>query len=384
MKIAFDAKRAYHNGTGLGHYSRTLINSMAQYYPQNEYYLCNPKPTNYYSPQAANIHELLPTSFLSKKFSSIWRSKWVINDLQKLGIEMYHGLSHEIPLKLHKTGIKSIVTMHDLIHERYPEQYNKVDRKIYTQKFTYACNHANKIIAISQQTKADLIAYYKIQPDKIAVCYQSCNPAFAEKISGQQKKAIRAKYNLPEKYYLYVGSLIERKNALTICKAIKALDNQIPLVIIGQGNDYAKQVMQYVEANHLQERVIFLSYTKAAQQTDFKSAKDFPAIYQSAIAMIYPSIFEGFGIPILEALWSRIPVITSNISCLPEAAGEGSILLDPYDVTAMANGMHQVAVDENLRLQMIDDGWQHANQFTNEKCVASVMQEYQKLILTSS
>ncbi len=383
MNIAFDAKRAYHNGTGLGHYSRTLINSMAAHFPQHQYFLCNPKPSDYFKPNFTNVTEVNPTGLISKKLSSIWRSSWVKNDLNKLNIDLYHGLSHEIPVGICKTKIKSVVTIHDLIHERYPEQYSKVDAKIYNKKFRYACQYADRIIAISQQTKNDIIDFYKVDPRKIDICYQSCNPSFAQRISTDVKKNVLSRYGLPPQFYLYVGSLIERKNALTVIKAIEALgdDNHIPLVIIGKGAEYANLLKQYVAKQGLETKVIFMADNKQAQRSEsFRNAADFPAIYQSATAMIYPSTFEGFGIPVLEALWSRLPVITSNVSCLPEAAGAGSILIDPFDVAAMANAMHKVATNQALCMQMIDDGWQHAHQFTNERCATEVMKVYHQLI----
>src|SRR6185503_6123802 len=117
-----------------------------------------------------------------------WRSSWVKKDLKKLKIDIYHGLSHEIPIGIHKTGIKSVVTIHDLIHERFPEQYSFVDVRIYRKKFRNACIHADKVIAISEQTKKDIIEFYKIPGNKITVCYQSCNPAFGEMVSGIEKR----------------------------------------------------------------------------------------------------------------------------------------------------------------------------------------------------
>jgi glycosyltransferase involved in cell wall biosynthesis len=379
MNIGFDAKRAFHNGTGLGHYSRTLINSLAQYYPEHDYFLYNPKPSNFYKPNYKNIHTIEPTNFLHKKLNSIWRSNWVKKEIKENKLDIYHGLSHEIPMGLHKTSCKTIVTMHDLIFERYPEQYNKIDVKIYQKKFRYACKNADHIIAISQQTKQDLMDYYQTPEHKITVCYQSCNPIFANKISTDEKKRIKKLYNLPEQFFLYVGSIIERKNLLTICKAINSIkeDLLIPLVVIGNGDSYIEKVKSYIKENNLGKHIIFLSENAAAKSSSsFKNATDFPAIYQSAIAMIYPSIFEGFGIPVLEALWSRLPVITSNISCLPEAAGEGSILVNPMDENEIADAMVQVYRNLDKRTQMIDAGWQHAHIFTNEKCAAHVMGVY--------
>jgi glycosyltransferase involved in cell wall biosynthesis len=383
MNIGFDAKRAFHNGTGLGHYSRTLINSLALQYPEHHYFLFNPKPSTFYQPHFNNIHIITPQFFLHQQFKSAWRSSWVKKDLKKLNIDLYHGLSHEIPVGIQKTNIKSVVTIHDLIFERYPEQFNKIDVAIYRKKFKYACDHANHVIAISNQTKEDIIQFYGTNENKISICYQSCNPAFAQKLASDEKKRITAKYNLPKQFYLYVGSIIERKNLLTICKALKISfeKNNIPLVVIGKGDSYEEKVKGYVKNNDLEKKIIFLSESSVATKSpDFRTAKDFPAIYQSAVAMIYPSIFEGFGIPVLEALWSRLPVITSNVSCLPEAAGKGSILLEPFNVEQMAEAMIKVANDETLRLEMIDDGWQHAHQFTNEKCAAKVMEVYQQVM----
>src|SRR5262245_14266308 len=225
MNIGFDAKRAYHNGTGLGHYSRTLIRSLAEYFPQHQYYLFNPKPSDLFHLNGKNIHEMLPSGLLHKTLSSVWRSKWITNDLEKLGIDIYHGLSNEIPLDIHKTQIKSVVTIHDLIFERFPAQYSKIDAQIYKKKFRYACDHADKVIAISQQTKRDIIEFYKTPEEKISICYQSCNPAFGRQVPEQEKKLIKEKYSLPDEYFLYVGSIIERKNLLNICKAIYLLRN---------------------------------------------------------------------------------------------------------------------------------------------------------------
>ena len=378
MNIGFDAKRAYHNGTGLGHYSRTLIDSLAKFYPEHEYYLFNPKSSStFYLPELKNIHEVLPDGFPASLFPSAWRSSWVKKDLKKYTIDLYHGLSHEIPLGIKNTKIKTVVTIHDLIHERYPEQYNTVDVKIYNKKFRYSCENADKIIAISNQTKQDIIEFYKIPEEKITVCYQRCNPIFSKEISEEEKQRIKKFYDLPEKYFLYVGSIIERKNLLSICKALLRLnDINFSLVVIGDGGKYKQEVKKFISENSLRNKVIFLSKHKNANSKSFRSAKDFPAIYQSAIAMIYPSTFEGFGIPILEALFSRLPVITSNVSSLPEAGGDAAYYVDPLNAHEIAKGMKKILYDEQLREILIQKGITHAQNFTQEKCATEVMNVY--------
>jgi glycosyltransferase involved in cell wall biosynthesis len=383
MNIGFDAKRAFHNSTGLGNYSRTLVAGLAQFYPEHAYYLFNPKPSKRYpKPAFNNVHEVLPTGFLSKKLSSAWRSSWVKKDLRQLNIGLYHGLSHEIPVGIESTGIPSVVTIHDLIFERYPEQFKKIDVQIYRRKFRYACQHANRIIAISKQTKDDVIELYGINENKIDTCYQSCSPAFGDTIDEETKNRIRKKYNLPEHFFLYVGSIIERKNLLNICKALLLLpaDIKIPLVVIGNGSSYKKQVKEFIAANSLTDRVIFLSEAQEVKSDPaFQQPATFAAIYQMAIAMIYPSFFEGFGLPVLESLWSKIPVITSNISCLPETGGNAAYYVDPHQPQQIAEGMRRIYFEENLRNDMILKGWQYAQNFTLQKCTASVMEVYKKI-----
>lgn len=381
MRIAFDAKRAYQNNTGLGNYSRSLISSLAALYPQHDYYLMAPKQTEMYRDEHANMHTITPTGIF-KPLSSLWRSNFVTGDLKKLGIDVYHGLSNEIPAGIQNTGIKSVVSIHDLIFERYPKQYKPVDNAIYRKKFSNACKHADKVIAISEQTKQDIIQYYGTPADKIAVCYQSCNTIFEQQVSNAEKQRIRQKYKLPETYFLYVGSVIERKNLLTICKALKELKAElnIPLVVIGNGGEYMQQVKAYIAANGLTNDVIFFSeQEKTRYDADFKSAKDFPAIYQSALGMIYPSIYEGFGIPILEAMWSGTPVITSNISCMPETGGDAVYYIDPFSIDDMTKAISDIAANATLRNELSAKGLIQAQKFTPAKCAAAVMQVYESL-----
>ena len=155
----------------------------------------------------------------------------------------------------------------------------------------------------------------------------------------------------------------------------------IPLVVIGNGKKYLKQVKEYISQNGLQKQVIFLSEAPSINNDPgFKNSTDFPAIYQLATAMIYPSIFEGFGIPVLEALWSRLPVITSNSSCLPETGGDAAYYIDPLSEEEMADAMYRVAIDETLRNSMITSGLQQAQKFTPGKCAAAVMSIYREIV----
>jgi glycosyltransferase involved in cell wall biosynthesis len=381
MNIGFEAKRAYTNNTGLGHYSRTLISSLATFYNKHQYFLFTPKQSSLFNTaHFNNIKTIVPTSFPSNILKSVWRSNWIKKDLKNNDIQLYHGLSHEIPLGIQHTNIATVVTMHDLIFERYPEQYKPIDVRIYRAKFINACKNANKIIAISNQTKSDLIDLYKVDEQKIAICYQSCNTAFNKEIPKDELLRIKQLYNLPSEFFLYVGSIIERKNLLLICKALKLLQQKIniPLVVIGDGGDYKKQVQQFIAKNGLDKHVIFLS--DKFKNDSFRNASDFPAIYQQAIAMIYPSVYEGFGVPVLEALCSKLPVITSNVSCMPETGGNAALYVNPYKETELANAMEEICLNPTLRNSMIEKGILHATNFTQQKCASDVFNVYKQLV----
>lgn len=376
MNIAFDAKRAYQNNTGLGNYSRTLISSLATCYPSHNYYLYAPKLTTMYQTDAfPNMRSVLPEKRLHRWFRSAWRSKYVVGELVDKGIDIYHGLSHEIPFGIHESGVKSVVTMHDLIFERYPAQYNPIDVQMYRRKAKYACRYADKIIAISEQTKQDLIQYYKTPAEKIVVAYQSCDESFSVTHEKTTIAQMKERYSLPASYFLYVGSIIERKNLLAILQAMLLLKGEIdiPLVVLGGGRSYKDKVKTFAQKHGLADRIIWLN--EKARLAD----ADVPQLYQGAEALIYPSIFEGFGIPILEALWSRTPVITSTGSCFGETGGDAALYINPMQPATIADAMRKVLKEEAFAAEMRTKGWAHAQLFSREKCAATVMKVYESL-----
>lgn len=367
MKIGYDAKRAFHNFTGLGNYSRTLIETLTTHFPENEYHLFtpklneNPRVTKVTAHPSVKVH--LPNG-LQKKTSALWRSYAIKKDIQKSGIQIFHGLSHELPLSL--KSVRTVVTMHDLIHERYPEFYPFIDRKVYSYKFKKACQQADIVVAISEQTKRDIIDFYKIEPSKIQVIYQSCDPIFyknpiysmlAPRLLGEGGIILK-KYNLPANFMLYVGTINERKNLLGLVQALKILESQqdINLVVIGEGKAYFEKVKKYVVEQGLQHRVRFIP------KIDFT---DLPTIYKLARIFVLPSFFEGFGIPIIEALWSGTPVISSVDSCFEEAGGADSIYINPHDIEALAASINEVWHNENLRNDMILRGGNFVQKFSD-------------------
>lgn len=370
MKIGFDAKRAFLNNSGLGNYSRTLIKSLNAHYPQNEYALFTTKKSGNdfekFISSAINIQIFEPQHFIDKKLRSRWRSFGITDLLIQNKIDVYHGLSNELPFNIDHFKGKKIVTTHDLIFLRYPQLYPFLDRKIYNKKFRHACDIADTIIAISEETKRDIEKYYFIPENKINVIYQSCDEAFYTDYSAEQKQKTQAKFNLPEQFLFYVGTIEERKNLLTIVKALKKVKD-IPLYVVGKKTTYYEKVKTYLKENKLEHRVVFLE--------DICN-KELPIIYQLATLFIFPSIFEGFGIPIIEALTSKTPVITSKGACFPEAGGPNSIYIDPTSEEEMAESINFLLNSESKRLEMANKGFEYAQKFHPENITKQIIQVY--------
>lgn len=375
MKIGFDAKRAFNNKSGLGNYSRNLIRGIIKNNPLEDYYLFNSESGRYkmhdFLEKRSNIHLVEPQSFWGKEFPGWWRSYGITKNANNLHLDIYHGLSNEIPLNGNLMKAKKIITVHDLIFIRYPEFYNAADRKMYAVKMKKSCALADAIVAVSEQTKQDLVELMHVPKEKIHVIYQTCDENFFQK-SEVETNIHSPEKLLPEEYILYVGTVEQRKNLLALVMAIHELDKSLrtTLVVIGKDTTYAKEVNNYVEKYGLERRVIFMKSVNNALM---------PLIYRRAKAFIYPSLYEGFGIPILEALISKVPVITSKGGCFPESAGPGSIFIDPNNANEIADAIRTVLTDENKRKQMIDIGYAYAQQFRPEVCANNMVALYKKI-----
>jgi glycosyltransferase involved in cell wall biosynthesis len=318
MKIGYDAKRVFHNTTGLGNYGRDLIRILSGKFPQWQFLLYNPKtPAVDRLPARHNLKRIEP-GFLHKKFPALWRYKWITSYIRRDHPDIFHGLSGELPSGISHTGIPSVVSIHDLIFLRYPHWYNPVDRMIYKWKFMQAVRQADQIVAISHQTARDIVEFGKVSPGRIRVIYQGCNDVFKKDYSKRELEGTRLKFGLPDCFALYVGTIEPRKNAFTIVKALHGTD--IPLVMVGrEKKPYAKEIREFIARNRMENQIVFL---KGLQQVELAH------LYRMAKVFVYPSVYEGFGIPLIEALFSRTPVITNASGVFPEAAGEAGIYLD--------------------------------------------------------
>lgn len=368
MKIGYDAKRAFHNKTGLGNYSRSLIDSMLKHYPNNKYTLYNPKPSRLYLPNNASLSIVQPKNIFNKSFSSLWRSFSINNSI--LALDIFHGLSHELPFGKKGAKTKWVLTVHDLIFLRYPNYFKAIDRAIYSFKLKYACQKADVIIAISEQTKRDLLHFLEIAEDKIKVIYQTCNPIFKKQISADIRADVSRKYGLPQDFLLQVGTIEERKNLLLSIKALPFIPLSYKLVVVGKKTKYFDEVCAEIDRLQLRERVLIL---------DTMMFNDLPAVYQQSKIFLYPSRYEGFGIPIIEALNCGVPVIAATGSCLEEAGGPGSFYTNPDNPLELA-GKINLLLKDDIRMQVIEKGFNYVKRFDEESVANELMMVYQEVI----
>lgn len=374
MKIAFDAKRITHNRTGLGNYSRFVVNGLSAYHPENQYNLYTPGKGKDFLRNQITPHKSVsfhyPTGLIQKSFSDYWRFTGLKQQLSKDKIDIYHGLSNELPYNIKKSNIASVVTIHDLIFLRYPQFYKYIDKAIYTYKFRQACLNADRIVAISKMTRSDIVSFFNISPDKIDVIYQGCDASFKRKITETEENAIRRKYDIQFPYILNVGSIEERKNLLLLIKAIKEIKEDIHVIAIGKRTPYTHLVEKYIQENNLESRVRILNNVPF---------NELPAFYQMASLFVYPSHFEGFGIPILEALHSNIPVIAATGSCLEEAGGPDSLYTNPNNEHELSSLIKSVFSDNTLADSMRTKGQEYIMQFEDKKLADDMINIYKQL-----
>ncbi len=372
MKIGFDAKRAFYNRSGLGNFSRWFINGLTSIYPENSYVLFSPRLENRICFEGDQKCQLIaPKNKKTRIGQNYWRYKSMVSQIKKENLDIYHGLSHELPKGIQTTNTKSVVTMHDAIFLRYPELFDFGYRAIFKRKYKHALNTADGVIAISEQTKQDITRYFDIAPEKIKVIYQGCNSIYYQDADAAIKEQLKVKYNLPEQFILYVGTIEPRKNLLGVFQALAAANIDIPVVAVGRPTNYLTKIKQFVRDNNLEKQAIFLHNVETPE---------LPAFYQMASLFVYPSLFEGFGIPILEALNSGTPVITSKGSCFPEVGGDAALYAEYGNTEELATAMQKVIESEDLQQEMAAKGKIKALEFREENILSELINYYQSIL----
>lgn len=374
MEIGFDAKRFFLNYTGLGNYSRFVVDALSRFHPSDHYTLFTPKPVSNteVNPLLArsNIQTVTPDGY-QRYIKSIWRSWLLSKHPGARRLDIYHGLSQELPFGLPRK-VRTVVTVHDLIYLRFPEYYNPLDVILYKQKVKAACSLADTVVAVSRQTATDLVDFLGVDEKKIEVVYQGCHPSFREKVSAENLRLAQEKYRLPGEFILNVGTIERRKNVRLLVEALAMLPEQsrIPLVIVGRRTKYASEVMEVAKKYRIEDSIFLIHNC---------SFNDLPAIYQLATIFVYPSLFEGFGIPLVEAIESGVPVVSSTGSCFSEAAGPDSVYVDPRSSEELKVVLQNLLTDDSRRKEMVRNSTAWVKKFMPEVIAADINAIYRKL-----
>lgn len=364
------------NSTGLGNYSRNLVNALSAIVPagiQLRLYAPDEGSAELRSQVLLrpNVSFVFPRGIQYPFRGDLWRSRLVVGDLLRDGVQLYHGLSGRLPSGLKRAGISSVVTIHDLIFLRYPEYYHWLDAKIYKHQFYRTLQQADRVIAISECTKRDILHYSDFPASKIDVIYQSASTEFKMRCTPAHIAQVRQRYHLPHNYVLNVGTIEQRKNVLLAVKALKMLPADLHIVIVGKSTPYAAAVRRWATAHGLDSRVHMLSHVPNS---------DLLAIYAQARCFVYPSRYEGFGIPIIEAIQSGLPVIGATGSCLEEAGGPSCTYVDPDDVPSMAQAIDSLLTDPDKTALSVAQAQEWVKRFENTDVASQVLAVYRQLL----
>lgn len=293
--------------------------------------------------------------------------------LKKYRIDAFHSPISYIPFGVH---VPAVATIHDLRSFHVRENYSLLRGAFLRQMIRRTARKAAKIIAISDYTRNDLIETLGVPEEKVVRIYEGFDAApFQVTYTGQQLRGIREKYNLPEKYLLSVGHLEPRKNFIRLIQAFNMAirENKIPhkLVIVGKENYRYQQFYEILAKLNLQKMVQF---------TGFVAQEDLPAIYQQASVFILPTLFEGFGFPPLESMAAETPVISSNVTSLPEICGNAALFFNPYDEKELVEKIVTLINDQKLQKNLINKGLQNINRFNWERCTMETVKVYREIL----
>lgn len=374
MKIGIDARSLFRDErAGLEHYLANLIFNLARLDNENQYFLF----FNFIRPQYkkflpqfsnSNFHNIVcsvPSKIMSRLFNINFPIEFCMGRL-----DVFHGPRY---LLLPSILAKCVLTIHDMMYFTHPEFLKLEWVRSLKKEVNAGIKRANMIIADSVFTKNQIMEHWKnISEEKIKVVYSGVNERFYPVEDKMIIGRIKDKYGIKNRYILYVGNIEPKKNLVRLVEAFSQLKNSIDgynLVIGGGGWDFDR-VFQKVNELNLQEEVIFTGYV---------SDEDLPTLYSGAEIFVFPSLYEGFGLPVIEAMACATPVITSNIASLPELARDAGILIDPFKVEDIAGAMYQLLTDTNLKIELRGKGLQRANLFSWEKTARETLAVYKEL-----
>lgn len=353
MRIGIDVGILREKKRGVGRYLSNLLEGFSKFSSDDDIYLYSPGPILYNFIKNRNWHARIGTLPLPGTF---WLQTQCKNYIKKDNVEIFFGPSHILPLNLSNT-IKKVLAVHDLVAILYPETMTNYNRFIHNIFFAKSLKSADSIIAMSEATKQSIIEKFGINENKINVIYEGVSKSFRP-YQPEEVKSILNQYGLNKPYLLSVGTLEPRKNYPLLLRAFKGLKTDCNLVIIGKPGWKFEKIFASINDLKLGNRVKILGYVKD---------EDLPYLYNGAEIFVFPSIYEGFGLPVLEALACGTPVICSNSSSLPEVGGDAVIYFNPNSADELVTKVNQLLTDNELKKLLIQKGLNRVKLFTWDK-----------------
>lgn len=375
MRIAIDVTVTIGQKTGIGLYVHHLIENLARIDKENKYLLYTHFWRSFRAKKKTLSLPVQPNFRLMVKRIPNRITNLLFNYLH-LPIDFFLPPTDIVHCTCYLTPVskksKSIVTIYDLTPLLFPEFHVEHIKKVIFKGLLNSVCKVDKIIAISESTKKDVMRLFHIPEDKIEVIYGAADKIYHPIEDPEILKQIRSKYKIPNKFVLFVGIIEPRKNIVRLIQSFSILRKKFEhkLVIVGRKGWFYDEIFTQVRRSHLGEEVIFTGYVPQ---------EELPALYNAAELFVYPSLYEGFGLPPLEAMACGTPVITSNVSSLPEVMGDAALLVDPYNVEEMAQTMYRVLANRNLRYSMIDKGLWQAKKFSWERTAQETLQVYKEV-----
>lgn len=368
MRIGIDFHSAERDGSGNCTYIRNLVENLIKIDRKNEYFLYVVNIGHPYYEKFKNIDNvhLCPT-LTNNPFVRIplLGLKTILDQIDVLHVQyiappIYAG--------------KLVVTIHDVSFLHFPKCFRKFE--LYRQKILIPINikRSDKIITVSDYSKKDIINKYNIKEDKVVVTYNGVNPIFKHLDNSFEKKKVLEKYGIKKEFILFVGRVDARKNVPALIKAFLALkkEKNIPhqLVIVGKKDFLPNYIQKEIETSICNADIIFSGYL---------SEEDLLLFYNLASVFVYPSLYEGFGLPCLEAMACGCPVVSSNISSIPEIVGDAGLLVNPFSIDEIMNSIYKIISDSELRDKLRDKGLKQAVQFNWESTALRTLEFYKSV-----
>jgi len=364
VRIGIDARKLH--DFGIGTYIRNLLQQLAILDRQTEFVLiCRPEDAATLASVGENFR---PVPETAGNYSLAEQVKIPLA-LRREGVTLFHAPHYVLPPLV---GCRAVVTIHDCIHLMFPQYLpNRLALTFARNSIAVAARRAARVLTVSESSKRDILRFVDVPPDKIDVIYNAYDERFAIEPREDDVVRVRERYQLHDPFVLYAGNVKPHKNLERLIEAFdlvraRGLDH-LKLVLIGDEISRYAALRRAVHQHHLHKHVRFLGYM---------SQETLAVMYRLAGVFVFPSLYEGFGLPPLEAMASGTPVVTSNVSSLPEVAGDAALLVDPYDPEAIGDGIYRVLTDEALRCGLRQRGIARARQFSWEASVSRVREIY--------